>query len=150
MQRIKAVLIVFALVALCCMPVLASAATTNYSETVTGIQVIPFHFPGAITATVTPVKIKLPFKAVPIGVSAYSRVIDTSSGNETQTVDVLEGASSILSAAISLAAQDTLYEGTISDTSIADEATVSIVLTLGGTTPSLTDTTVLLTIRRTN
>ncbi|MBI5075627.1 MAG: hypothetical protein HZB62_10750 [Nitrospirae bacterium] len=150
MQRIKAVLTICAVVALCCLPIMASAATTNYPEVVTGIQVIPFHFPGAITATVTPVKIRLPFKTQVLGVSAYSRVIDTSSGNETQTVDVLEGASSILSAAISLAAQDTIYEGTISDTSIADEATVSIVLTLGGTTPSLTDTTVLLTVRRTN
>ncbi len=155
MKRLKPLALLIAaicLAALClfAQATTARASTSNYPETVTGIQVTPIYIPGAITATRTPIKFRVPSKMHVIGVSAYARVIDTSDGNETQTVDIQEAGTSILSSAISLAAQDTIYEGTISDKYIADEATVSIVLTLGGTTPSITDTTVTLIMRRTN
>jgi len=132
------------------LPGISKAATTNYSEVITGIQIVPLTFSRTITATATPITFRIPFKAQVIGVSAHAKVLDSADGNETYTVDIKEGGTSILSSALSLAAQNTLYEAAVSDTSIADEATVTVVVTLGGTTPSLTDLTVLLTIRRTN
>lgn len=128
----------------------SEAATKNYPETATGIQIVPIVFSRNITATATPVTFRLPFKAQVIGVSVHAKTIDLADTNETYTVDVKEAGTSILSSAIAIAAADTIYEGTVSDNYIADEATVTIVVTLGGTTPSLTDLTVLLTIRRTN
>ncbi len=154
--RIKSLLLavimlfIFMIMPMITMPGPAHAAVTNYPEVVTGIQALPFHFSRVITATATPITFKLPFKAEVLGVSAHAKVLDTVDGNETYTVDVQEGGTTILSSAISLAAQDTVYEGTLSDTSLADESTITVVLTLGGTTPSLTDLTVLLTLRRTN
>ena len=144
------------LIALICLTILFSgitlgqAATTNYSETISGIQVVPVTFSRVLTATATPVTFKIPFKAQIIGVSAHASTIDLTTTDETYTVDIKEAGTSILSAAISVVAAGTVYEGTVSDNYIADEALVTIVVTLGGTTPILTDLTVLLTIRRTN
>jgi hypothetical protein len=64
-------------------------------------------------------------------------------------VDVKEGATSILSSAISVTA-GTVAEGTVSDTSLADESTITVDLAIGGTNPTWDDITVLLTLRRTN
>jgi len=152
MQRIKRGLILAVVMALVAAFVAApaGAATTNYSETVTGIQIVPITFSRTITASATPATFRIPFKAQVLGVSVHAKSIDTVDGDETYSVDVKEGSASILSSAISIAAAGTIYEGTISDKYIADEATVSVVVTLGGTTPSLTDLTVILTIRRTN
>ena len=142
--------------ALICLTILFSgaglswAATTNYPDVITGIQIVPVTFSRTLTATETPVTFKLPFKAQVLGVSAHVKTIDLTDTNETYTVDVKEAGTSVLSSAISIAAANTVYEGTVSDSYIADEATVTVVVTLGGTTPSLTDLTVLLTIRRTN
>jgi len=125
----------------------AEAATTNYSEVITGIQVVPLFVAGQRTATVTPIKFQLPFKAQVLGVSATARA--SSGTTPTLTVDVQEGGASILSSAISVTA-GTVSEGTISDTSLADESTITVVLTIGGGTPTWDDIMVLLTIRRTN
>jgi len=120
-------------------------ATPNYAETIPGIQVMTFTFPGNYNSTVTPCKFKMPFKAEVLGVSAYVR--SSSGTSPTLTIDIREGTSSILSSAISMTA-DTITEGTISDKIIDDEATVSIVFTIGGGSPQWSDITVLLTVRR--
>lgn len=128
---------------------LSQAATKNYPEVINGIQIVPITFSNT-TSTVTPVTFRLPFKAQVIGVSCHARTIDLTTTDETYTVDIKEGGTSVLSSAISILAAGTIYEGTVSDSYIADEATVTTVVTLGGTTPILNDLTVLLTIRRTN
>lgn len=126
----------------------ALAATPNPAPGSAGYMVLPLQFSRTITATATPITFKAPFPCAVIGVTAHAKTLDFSSTDETYTVDVKEGANSILSSAISLAAAGTIYDGTLSDTAIADEATVSVVVTLGGTTPSLTDLTVLLVLKR--
>lgn len=129
-------------------PVIGQAATTNYPEVVTGIQIVPFHISGQYTATTAGVvKFTLPFKAEVLSVSATARASGGTS--PTLTVDVKEGAASILSSAISITA-GTISEGTLSDTSLADESTITIDLTIGGTSPTWNDITVILVIRRTN
>lgn len=126
-------------------PAPASAATQNYSVQ-QPVLVIPFHISGQYTATTASVvKFVIPFKARLIGVSATAR---TSGGTSpTLTVDVLVGGASVLSSAISITA-GTVAEGTISTAAIADEATVTVDLTIGGTSPTWNDITVLLTVVR--
>lgn len=126
----------------------AMAATTNPSPASSGYMVVPLTFNRTITATATPIKFKVPYPCTVIGVTATAATLDLTSTDETYTVDVKEGGTSILSSAISLAAAGTVYDGTVSDTALADEATITVVLTLGGTTPSLTDATVLLVLKR--
>lgn len=126
----------------------AFAATVNPSPASPGYMVLPLNFSRTLTATATPITFKAPFPCAVVGVTAHAKTIDKSSTDETYTVDIKEGAGSILSAPISLAAADTIYEGTVTDTLIADEATLSVVITLGGTTPSLTDAAVLLVLKR--
>lgn len=141
-----AMLLVFMLAMLA--PVTAPAATKNYSEVINGIQVVPFHISGQYTATTASVvKLQLPFKADVLGVSATARASGGTS--PTLTVDVKEGGTSILSSAISITA-GTVSEGTVSDTSLADESAITVDLTIGGTSPTWNDITVLLTLRRTN
>lgn len=130
----------------------AFAAVTNFAEAIPGIQTIPLVFDRTVSAVSTPViaRIKLPFKAQVLGVSASLETGDYASTDETYKIDVLEAGTTILSAPINMLAADTVYEGTLADTSIADEAVVTVTLDVAGTTPSVTDVTVLLTVRRTN
>ena len=126
----------------------AKAAVTNYPEVINGIQVIPFHISGQYTATTASVvKFNIPFKAQVMGVSATARASGGTS--PTLTVDVKEAGTTILSSAISITA-GTVSEGTVSDTSLADEAAITVDFTIGGTTPTWNDITVLITVRRTN
>jgi hypothetical protein len=129
-------------------PVLGIAATTNPAPGSTGVMVLPFTFDRAITATATPISFTLPFKATLLAASAYVRDIDVADANETYTVDIKEGGTTVLSSAMAFTADGQTKEATISDSALADEATITIVITLGGTTPSLTDLTVLLIVQQ--
>lgn len=123
----------------------ASAATQNYMTSVP-VQMVPFHISGQYTATTAGVvKLTLPYKAKLIGVSATARASGGTS--PTLTVDVKEGGTTVLSAPISITA-GTVAEGTITDASLADEAAITVDLTIGGTSPTWNDITVLLTIVR--
>ena len=109
---------------------------------------IPICKTGQYSATVDPVAtFQMPFAATLVEVSACARDIDTTDGNETYTVDLEEAGTSVLSSAISLTADNTPVVGTVSDSSIADNAKMEVVLTLGGTSPTLDDLTVLLTFK---
>jgi len=90
----------------------------------------------------------MPFAATLVEVSASARDLDTTSGNEVYSVDVLEASVSVLSAVINLTTDAAPVVGTISDSSIADNAFVSVDLSMGGTSPALDDLTVLLTFKR--
>jgi hypothetical protein len=124
------------------------AATSNPSSGSSGYQILVTHIPGAHTSTVTPVKFKAPWPYRVLSISAYARVVKTGS-TETYTLDVQQGTTSLLSTPMSLATQATVLDGTLATTpNIADEATVSYILTLGGDTPSITDTTVVMAVKR--
>jgi len=103
---------------------------------------------GQYTASLDPLRtFQMPFAATLVEVSVCARDIDTSSGNETYTIDLEEAGTSVLSSAISLTADNTPVVGTISDSAIADNAKMEVVLTLGGTTPTIDDITVLITYK---
>jgi len=109
---------------------------------------LALHHEGQETSTLDPAAtFQMPFAATLVEVSVCARAIDTSSGDETYTVDLEEAGASVLSNAISISASNTPVVGTISDTSIADNAKMEVVLTLGGTTPAIDDLTVLLTYK---
>lgn len=133
-----------ALSALIITPV-AVADTTNYPLTVQ-TSIIPFHISGQYTATTAGVvRFKLPYAAKLIGVSATARASGGTSS--TLTVDVKEAGTTVLSAPVSITA-GTVSEGTITDTLLADESTITADLTIGGTSPTWNDITLLLTVVR--
>lgn len=124
----------------------AQAATPNYSPAISGVTVIPFHVSGQYTANTTAVvRFAMPFACRLIGVGASARA----SGGTTPTlaVDVKEGGTSVLSSAISVTA-GSYTEGTISDTAIADEGAITVDFTIGGTSPTWNDMTIVLTCVR--
>ena len=126
----------------------AAADTQNYSEVVTGVQIISLPTMGIYTATRTGlVEFQIPFKAKVLGVSAKARA--SSGTSPTLTVDIKEGGTSILSAPFSVYSTET-SSGTLSDTTLADESTISLDLNIGGTSPVWQDIMTILTIRRTN
>lgn len=123
----------------------AQADTTNYGL---GVQqhVIPFHISGQYTATTAGVvRFKLPYAAKLVGVSATARA--SGGTTPTLTVDVKEGGTTVLSAPVSITA-GTVSEGTITDSLLADESTITADLTIGGTSPTWNDITLLLTVVR--
>jgi hypothetical protein len=122
------------------------AATPNFSASNPSIVVMPFHISGQYTATTAAVvKFNIPFKAKVIGVGASARASGGTS--PTLTVDLKNGATSMLSAPINITAL-TYTEGTLTTTTLADEATVNVDLNIGGTSPTWNDITVLITLLR--
>ena len=125
---------------------LAFAATTNYSVAVPGVVLLPIHLPGQYTADeASTAAYKLPFAATVVGVSATCRA----SGGTTPTlgIDINEDGTTILSADISVTA-GAVAEGTLADTALADEATITVDFDVGGTNPTWDDCDVLLTMVR--
>lgn len=123
----------------------ALAATPNYPLS-SQVEILPFHVSGQYTATTAGVaKFTLPFKAKLIGVSTTARASGGTS--PTLTVDVKQGGTTVLSAPISVTA-GTVAEGTITTSTLADESTITVDLTIGGTSPTWNDITVLITVVR--
>ena len=108
------------------------------------------HHEGQEGATVDPISIfQMPFAATLTEVSVAARATDSGNANETYTVDIEEAGTSVLSAAISIDrdAPQTPVVGVVSDAAIADNAKMTAVLTLGGTSPTIDDLTILLTFK---
>lgn len=91
---------------------------------------------------------QMPFKATVIEVSVCARDIDTTDGDETYQVDIKEGGTTILNSTMNITADNTVVVGTLDDTSLADDAKITVDLTLGGTSPALDDLTILITLKR--
>lgn len=121
------------------------AATPNITVGAGQVMVLPLFIAGQRTATVTPIKFAMPQPCNMIGVGATARASGGTS--PTLTVDVQDDGTTILSSAISITA-GTWSEGTISAAAISDESVMTVVLTIGGTTPTWDDITVLLTCSR--
>lgn len=140
--------VLFLIFAMACWKPAADAATPNYPEIINGIQIVPFHISGpSTTTTIGVVKFQIPFKAQVLGISATARASGGTS--PTLTVDVKEAGTSILSAPMSITA-GTVTEAVVSDNMLADEAAITVDITIGGTSPIWNDITVILTLRRTN
>lgn len=136
---------ILSLVALASVPMGAMAATTNYNLNA-DVEVIPFHISGQYTATTAGVvRFALPFPAKLVGVSAAARASGGTS--PTLTVDVKEAGTTVLSAPFSVTA-GAVSEGTITDSALADEGVITADLTIGGTSPTWNDITILLTVVR--
>ncbi len=134
------------LVAFTLIPAAGMAAISNPSPASAGYMVVPFHISGQYTATTAGVvKFQLPFKAQVLGISATARASGGTS--PTLTVDVKEAGTTILSAPVSITA-GTVAEGTVTDASLADESAITVDLTIGGTSPTWNDITVLLVLKR--
>jgi hypothetical protein len=129
-------------------PVPVQAATPNYTASNPSVLVIPFHISGQYTATTAGVvKFNLPFRARLVGIGTNARASGGTS--PTLTVDLKVTGVSILTAPISVTA-GTYAEGVIGTSSqIPDEASVTVDLNIGGTSPTWNDITVLLTLIRT-
>lgn len=127
-------------------------ATANYGLEY-NMELWHFQYAGPYTGTSTsntPIKFVVPAKYTVIAVGCTGNTIDLGSGNETYYVDIKEGATSILSAPMNIVAQATAYPGVLSDTSLADESTISILPYGSGTTPSLADVSVWMYVIRSN
>jgi hypothetical protein len=145
MHTLRHVLIGAALSIAALMAIPAVADTQNY-----GLgpqqQIIPFHISGQYTATTASVvRFKLPYPVKLVGVSATARA----SGGTTPTlaIDVKEAGNTVLSAPVAITA-GTVSEGTVTDSLLADESTITADLTIGGTSPTWNDIVLLLTVVR--
>ena len=102
---------------------------------------------GQYDTTVDPLRtFQMPFAATLIEVSVCARDIDTAE-DETYTIDIEEAGTTVLDSAIPIVADNTVAVGTITDADIADNAKIEVVLTIGGTTPTIDDITILLTFK---
>lgn len=123
----------------------AYAATPNFAPS-TSVYVIPIQISKQWTTTTTNVvRFAIPFKARLVGVSASARV--SGGTTPTLTVDVLKGGVTVLSAPVTVTA-GAVAEGTVTVPTLEDESVITMTLTIGGTTPTWDDITVLLTVVR--
>ena len=107
---------------------------------------VSFHCSRQLTATVTGLfGFQMPFAATAVEVSAYARA---SGGTDpTLTIDVKEAGTTILTTPISVTAGANAV-ATPSDTSIADNAAITVDATIGGTSPTWDDVTVVITLKK--
>lgn len=146
LKKLKALTVAALMLALAAAPAApAIAATPNIAVGAGQVMVLPLFIAGQRTATVTPIKFAMPQACDMIGVGATARA--SGGTTPTLTVDVHDDGASILSSAISITA-GTWSEGTISSAAISDESVMTVVLTIGGTTPTWDDITVVLTCSR--
>lgn len=154
MKRIKAslILVMFLMLAMLSMPIAGTgiAATDNPSTGSTGYELIILHTPGAYTSTTTPVKFKVPWPYRVMSISTYVGTGNTA-GTPTYTIDVKQGSTSLLSTPIAIATTSigVVVDGVLAASpDIDDEATVSLIFTLGGSTPSISNVTTILGVKR--
>ena len=134
--------ILSALVGLLAAPVFA--ATTNVSPGSAGYMQLPIHISGQYTASTTAVaKWLAPMPCEVYHVSATARA----SGGASPTLSVVfkNGASTVSTMAVTAGA---ITEGVLANTTVADEATLSIDFTIGGTSPTWNDIMVLVGCKR--
>lgn len=130
---------------LCLVGAPVMAATTNVSPGSPGYMLLPFHISGQYTANTTAVaKWIAPMPCEIYHASATARA----SGGTSPTLSVVvkNGASTV--STIGPITAGTIAEGTLANTSVADEAAFSIDLTIGGTSPTWNDITVLIGCKR--
>lgn len=133
-----------AIVALVGAPVLA--ATTNPAVGSAGYQNFTFHISGQYTASTTAVvKFTMPYPCV----INYAQATARASGGTSPTLSVVlkNGASTV--STIGPITAGTVAEGTLANTSVTDEAAMTVDLTIGGTSPTWNDMTVLFGCLRT-
>jgi hypothetical protein len=127
-------------------PAPAWADTVNISPASSNYHILTFPLNKQYIATTAGVlRFKMPYPATLITVQATARASGGTS--PTLTVDILETAVTVLSAPVSVTA-GTVSEATITDANIADEAVVTANLTIGGTTPTWDDITIVLVVAR--
>ena len=147
MQTLKSTLCA-ALVALALGGLIAApslAATTNASPGSPGYMLLPFHISGQYTATTAAgVKFVAPMPCEVYHASATARA----SGGTSPTLSVVvkNGASTV--STVGPLTAGTVSEGALANTSVADEAFVTVDLTIGGTSPTWNDITVLIGCKR--
>lgn len=118
----------------------AQAATQNFPPG-TPVYAMPVHISGTYTATATPLKFTLPYAGRLIGFSAAARGV-----SGTVTVDLQAGGVSLLSSALTLSTG--VSEAVIATAAVSDETVITAVLTLSGSTPTVTDVSILPTFVR--
>lgn len=128
----------------------AFAATVNPSPASPGYMTIPITMNRAVTTVSAPViaRIKAPWPLAVVGITASLETGDFASTDEHYKIDVKEGATSILTTPLDLVAADTVYSAVVTDKAIADEAVLTVILDVTGTTPSVEDVTCLLVLKR--
>lgn len=120
------------------------AATENPSTGSSGYMVLPIHFSGQFTATTLDrVNFNMPFPATIINCQLTARASGGTS--PTLTITVQQGATTLCTGAVTAGV---VSEPAISSTTIPDEASITVDFTIGGTSPTWNDVTVLLTLKR--
>ena len=137
-------LVLCALVALSAQPI--PAATFNPSTGSSGYFIMTFNFDSQLTATVADkAQWKMPWPAELIAIKCSGRSFG-GTATPTYTWTLQEGAGAAATCAPTTAATE--VEGTITDSSIADEASMTLDYASTGTTPTADDMTVLLIFKR--
>ncbi len=149
MKRFKASLIMMMILALLAFSIPVQAATDNPSTGSTGYETWVFHVSGTFTSTVTPIQFKVPWPYRVLSVSVFARSVSGTSNVASQTVDLQASSTSLLTTPVQIISSATVTDGTLATTpSITDEATLSVILNMTGTSPSLTDLTVVVPVKR--
>jgi len=106
---------------------------------------VALHCARQLTASVSNLfAFQMPFAAELVEVSATARA--SGGTGPTLSIDVKEAGTSVLASPMSITA-GTVTVGKITDPSIADDAKITVDATIGGTSPTWDDVTVLLTFQ---
>lgn len=124
----------------------SQAATVNPSAASSGYFVMTFHFDSQLTATVADkAQWKMPWPAELVAIKCSGRAFG-GTGSPTYTWTLQEATGTAATCAPTTAATE--VEGTIADSTIADEASMTLDYASTGTSPTQDDATVILVFKR--
>jgi hypothetical protein len=145
LKTFAAAFLMAAVFSLCAMDA-PRADTQNLSVSTPGVVLLPIHLQGQFGTSVTAAsRIKLPFPAKVLGVSASARA--SGGSTPTLTVDLMDDGASVLSAPITVTA-GAVAEGAVTGSNVADESLLTVNLAIGGSSPTWDDIDVLVTLVR--
>lgn len=110
--------------------------------------IMPFHCSKQLTGSVTALfAFQMPFAGKVLEVSAVARALGGTI--TTFTLDVNEAGTTILSSDMDLdVSAGVVVVGSVSDESLADNAKISVDVAIAGSSPTVDDLTVLVTLQR--
>ncbi len=127
----------------------AFAATANPGPSLPGYQaiIVPINNIAAAGTLTAQASFKMPYPAKIVYATTYARA--SSGTTPTLTLQIKSGATSLFSSACSVVAA-TVTECSLSATSVllADEATITVDSIAGGTTPTFTDISFVVWVKR--
>ncbi len=146
-RTFRATILAVAIISLLALPLASQAVTPNYSVATSSLMMMPFHVSGQYGSTTTGViRYNTPFPVRLVG--CYFNARASGGTSPTLTIDVKQGGTTLLTAPTSITVGTVSECSVIAAPDVVDEAAITVDFTIGGSSPTWNDVTIVLVFLR--